>query len=73
MDKLGIKRIIALILVVGYVGFIGYGMISGRIVPDSYIGITSLVLGYYFGKGSSSTEVKTEDVKEVIDNSEAQG
>jgi len=80
MDKLGIKRLIAIVLVLGYVGFVGYAMASGRTVPDSYITMTGMIISFYFGAGKSQSitdatvvaEVKP-DAKEISDNNEAQG
>lgn len=72
MDKLGIKRLIAILFVIGFIGFIGYGMVSGKVVPDSYITMVGMVVSFYFAKGSTdNTEIKTSDIKETTD--EAQG
>lgn len=49
---LGVKRIIALVLVGAFVIFIAYGMMSDKIVPEGFSTLVGTVIGYYFGRGA---------------------
>ena len=55
MNKLldGVKRLIALLLVVTLVGLSSYGMINDKQIPEPLVAMTGLVIGYYFGKGNN--------------------
>lgn len=50
--EIGVKRIIALSLVAAYVIFVAYAMITNKVVPEAVLGLVSVVVGYYFGKGN---------------------
>jgi len=55
MSKLniGVKRIITLSLILSYIVFVAYGVITNTdIIPESYVGFVSMVIGYYFGNGA---------------------
>ena len=54
--EIGVKRLIALSLVAAYIIFIGYAMFTDKVVPEALLGLVSVVVGYYFGKGN--TEIK---------------
>jgi hypothetical protein len=52
MENLNTKKIIALTLVGAYVCVTCYGMVTNKNIPDGFVGMVSMVLGYYFGKGA---------------------
>jgi len=56
LDNLGVKRVIALALVVGYIIFTAYCLVANKQLPDGYIGILGLVIGYYFSKNNAEAE-----------------
>ena len=54
--NLQVKKIIALSLVWALIIFVGYGMLVDKAVPAEYMAISTLVVGFYFGKGSFERE-----------------
>ena len=53
MDKIAVKRIIALSLVLATIVFTAYAMYANLQVPEYFTALVSLVIGYYFGRGST--------------------
>ena len=55
-----VKKIIALAMTVAMVGLVGYGMVVGKEVPTHFMSITTMIVGYYFGRshGEEDTKIK---------------
>lgn len=54
--NLQVKKIIALSLVSSLILFVGYAMFTGKVVPAEFMAVTTMVVGYYFGRGNIPEE-----------------
>jgi hypothetical protein len=49
---IGVKRIIALSLVVSYILLICYSTVFDKLISDKFTNFVELIIAYYFGRGS---------------------
>lgn len=53
IQDFGIRALLALILVVAVVVFVGVSMHTGKNIPEAFMGLVSFAVGYYFGNRST--------------------
>lgn len=53
MKSIETRKTIALAMSAAYILFTAYALLTGKSVPDTYIAIVGLIIGYYFGKSTA--------------------
>jgi hypothetical protein len=53
MKNIETRKTIALSISAAYILFSGYCIITGSSLPDTFVAIVGLIIGYYFGKSTA--------------------